>query len=435
MRVIKHRAKWHYLAGAVFLWQCINSADAGEQFSAQEVQLGAYIAKAGDCIACHTAPGGKPFAGGLPMPLPIGTIYSSNITPDPTNGIGKYSFEEFDRAVRQGVAPGGKHLYPAMPYPSYAKISPADMKALYAYFMQGVAPVAQANRPSSMIWPLSIRWPLAIWNWMYASDDKVFRPDPKQSAQWNRGAYLVEGLGHCGACHTPRGIAMQELALSANGANGQLFLSGAKIENWYASNLRSNAVGGLGSWTAADIVQLLKTGRNGNGAAVGSMTLVIEHSTQHLTDADLQAVAAYLKSLTPAPDAGKSTAPASAAPVKSQPDLKSAGSLAYAQYCATCHQFDGQGVAGVFPSMVGNPTVESRDALNLIHVILKGGSMARTEHAQRFTMPAFEAVLNDRQVADIATFVRSSLGNRGAAVSATEVAKVRAAVAEKNSGG
>jgi len=430
MKVIQHKAKWHYLAGAVFLLQCISLAHAGGQFSAQEVQRGSYIAKAGDCIACHTAPGGKPFAGGLPMPLPVGTIYSSNITPDSTYGIGKYSFEEFDRAVRHGVAPGGKHLYPAMPYPSYAKVSPADMKALYAYFMQGVAPVAQANQPSTMIWPLSIRWPLAIWNWMYASDDKVFQPDPQQSAQWNRGAYLVEGLGHCGACHTPRGIAMQEKALSARGADGELFLSGAKIENWYASNLRSDAVGGLGNWSVTDIVQLLKTGRNTSGAAVGSMTEVIEHSTQHLTDADLQAVAVYLKSLAPA--AVESTAPPTSGPVGPQPELKSAGSLNYAQYCATCHQFDGRGVAGVFPSMAGNPTVQSRNALDLIHVILRGGSMAKTEHSHQFAMPAFEAALNDRQVADIATFVRSAWGNRGAAVSAAEVAKVRAAVAEKN---
>lgn len=429
MTVIKHKERWPCFAGILLSLCGIHSASAAPQFSAQEVKRGAYVAVVGDCIACHTAPGGKPFAGGLPMPLPVGTIYSSNITPDPKNGIGKYSFEEFDRAVRHGVAPGGKHLYPAMPYPSYAKVSPADMKALYAYFMRGVTPVAQANRPSTMIWPLSIRWPLAVWNWMYASDDKVFQPNPKQSEQWNRGAYLVEGLGHCGACHTPRGIAMQEKALSAAGSDGPLFLSGAKVENWYASNLRSNAVGGLGSWNAADIVQLLKTGRNLNGAAMGSMTEVIEHSTQHWTDDDLLAVAAYLKSL--APDADKSPAPPATAPVKPQPDLKSAGSLAYAQYCSTCHQFDGKGVAGIFPSMAGNPTVESRDALNLIHVILQGGSMAKTQHAHGFTMPAFDAVLNDQQVADIATFVRSGWDNRGAAVRAAEVAKVRAAFAEK----
>ena len=427
MKVTNKKSGFHYLSGFLLIFGAVGLAQAAPQFSQQEIERGAYVAKVGDCIACHAVQGGKPFAGGFPMPLPVGTIYSSNITPDPTYGIGKYSLEDFDRAVRHGVAPGGKYLYPAMPYPSYAKVTPEDMKALYAYFMQGVKPVAQPNKPPTMIWPLTIRWPLAIWNWMYVSEDHVYRPDPKQSAQWNRGAYLTEGLGHCGACHTPRGIGMQEKALSASGANGSLFLSGAKIESWYARNLRGNDVGGLGNWSVADIVQLLKTGRNSSGAAVGSMTEVIHHSSQYWTDADLQAVAIYLKSL-PA-DPNKPKAPQPVAPVP-QPDLHSAGSLAYAQYCAVCHQNDGAGAAGVFPAMAGNPTVESRDALNLIHVILAGGKTAEVKGVHPFTMPAFAGVLSDQQVADIATFVRSGWGNSGAAVSASEVAKVRADIAK-----
>lgn len=206
---------WRAALAAALMAQC-GFAGAAGAFSDQEVQRGAYLARAGDCVACHTAPGGKPFVGGLKMDMPIGAIYSTNITPDKTHGIGNYSFEQFDRAVRHGVAPGGKHLYPAMPYPSYVRVNQADMKALYAYFMQGVPPDATPNRKADMVWPMTIRWPLAIWNWLFVRD-ATFTPDPKQSAQWNRGAYLVEGLGHCGSCHTPRGLFFQEKALSSRG--------------------------------------------------------------------------------------------------------------------------------------------------------------------------------------------------------------------------
>jgi len=192
--------------------------------SPELIARGEYIARLGDCVACHTAPGGQPMAGGLELKTPFGALYSTNITPDARTGIGNYSFEQFDRAVRRGVAADGHNLYSAMPYPSYARIAEEDMHALYAYLTKGLAPVEKENRPSAMKWPFSMRWGLSLWNWAFF-DGKPFQPDPARDAAWNRGAYLVQGLGHCGACHTPRGFAFQEQSISHEGGNGRSYLA------------------------------------------------------------------------------------------------------------------------------------------------------------------------------------------------------------------
>lgn len=256
-----------------------NAAEADQQAL---VQQGEYLARAGDCVACHTAKDGKPFAGGLPMETPIGVIYSTNITPDKT-GIGDYSFEDFDKAVRHGVAKGGSTLYPAMPFPSYARVSDADMQALYAYFMKGVAPVARDNQDSDIPWPLSMRWPLSIWRWMFAPSVETPAPAAGSDPVISRGAYLVEGLGHCGACHTPRALTMQEKALSASG--GSDFLSGsAPLEGWIAKSLRGDHKDGLGSWSEEQLVQFLKTGRSDRSAVFGGMSDVVVHSMQYMTE-------------------------------------------------------------------------------------------------------------------------------------------------------
>jgi mono/diheme cytochrome c family protein len=237
------------------------------------VQRGGYLAQAGDCIACHTAPKGKPFAGGLPMSTPLGTIYSTNITPDSGTGIGAYSEADFRRALREGVAKDGHNLYPAMPYPSFAKLGDDDVHALYAYFMHGVTPVQQANRASAIPFPLNQRWPLMLWNLAFLHAG-AYVPKPDHDAMWNRGAYLVQGLGHCGACHTPRGLTFQEQALDESGT---LFLSGAVLDDWSAPNLSGNTRSGLGRWSEAQLVGFLKTGANEHATAFGSMTSVINH--------------------------------------------------------------------------------------------------------------------------------------------------------------
>src|SRR6266446_8617649 len=254
---------------------------------------GEYLARAADCVACHSIPGGKAFAGGLKMGTPLGAIYSTNITPDSATGIGSYALADFERAVRQVIAKAGRHLYPAMPYPSYSKLSDADVAALYRFFMKQVPPVRQANLKSEIPALLSFRWPLAIWNFFFTpSGSYVAKPD--HDTVWNRGAYLVQGPGHCGACHTPRGIGMQEKALDDSRPN---YLAGAALDAWSAPSLRGDMRTGLGTWSTKDIAEFLEHGHNRIGSAFGSMTDVINNSTSYFSDSDIDAIAVYLTSL------------------------------------------------------------------------------------------------------------------------------------------
>ncbi|UCR81735.1 c-type cytochrome [Pseudomonas chlororaphis] len=405
------------------------SLSAAETDQQALIKQGEYLARAGDCVACHTAKDGKPFAGGLPMETPIGTIYSTNITPDKT-GIGEYSFDDFDKAVRHGVAKSGSSLYPAMPYPSYARVSDADMQALYAYFMQGVAPVVQENRDSDIPWPLSMRWPLAGWRWMFApsvaglqgSGQAQAAEDPVVS----RGAYLVEGLGHCGACHTPRALTMQEKALSAS--EGSHFLAGsAPLEGWIAKSLRGDHKDGLGSWSEEQLVQFLKTGRSDRGAVFGGMSDVVVHSMQYMSEEDLTAIARYLKSL-PAVDANDQPHQYDKAVAEAlwKGDDSKPGASVYIDNCAACHRTDGHGYTRVFPALAGNPVLQSADATSLIHIVLKGGTLPATHTApSTFTMPAFAWRLSDQEVADVVNFIRTSWGNQGSEVKAADVAGLR----------
>ncbi|WP_324834240.1 cytochrome c [Pseudomonas saxonica] len=401
------------------------SAVGAEDDQQALIKQGEYLARAGDCVACHTVKGGKPFAGGLAMETPIGTIYSTNITPDPS-GIGAYSFEDFDKAVRHGVAKNGSTLYPAMPYPSYARVNQADMQALYAYFMKGVAPVAQANKDSDIPWPMSMRWPLAMWRWAFAPAVADFTPVAGQDPIVSRGAYLVEGLGHCGACHTPRALTMQEKALGAD--DGSAFLSGsAPLEGWIAKNLRGDHKDGLGSWDEAQLVQFLKTGRSDRSAVFGGMSDVIEHSMQYMSPADLTAIARYLKSLPAVDPADKPHKydPAVADALWNGDDSKR-GAAVYIDNCAACHRTDGNGYKRVFPALAGNPVLQSEDPTSLIHIVLKGGTLPATHTApSTFTMPAFDWRLSDQEVADVVNFIRTSWGNKGGDVTAKEVKALR----------
>ena len=390
------------------------------------VRQGEYLARAGDCVACHTARDGKPFAGGLPMETPIGAVYSTNITPDRKTGIGDYSFEDFDRAVRHGVARSGDTLYPAMPYPSYARVSEADMRALYAYFMHGVEPVEQPNKASDIPWPLSMRWPLAFWRWTFAPEVKDFQAAAGQDPVLARGAYLVEGLGHCGACHTPRGLGMQEKALAAS--DGAAYLSGsAPLENWIAKSLRGDHRTGLGSWSEADLVSFLRTGRSERSAVFGGMSDVVVHSMQYMTDADLTAIARYLKSLPPAdPSDQPHVYDESVAQALFHGDDSKTGAALYVDNCGACHRTDGKGDARVFPALAGNPVVTGSDPTSLVHIVLKGGTLPATHQApSSFTMPPFGWRMNDQEIADVVNFIRTSWGNQAPSVSVDEVKRLR----------
>ncbi|HEF4771029.1 c-type cytochrome [Burkholderia multivorans] len=381
------------------------------------IAQGRYVAIVADCAGCHTSRNGASFAGGLGIDTPVGRIYSTNITPDAATGIGRYTLDEFDRAVRRGIGKRGDSLYPAMPYVSFSRMTTSDVKALYAYMMLGVRPVARANRHNDIPWPLSMRWPLSLWRMLFAPDITTPSAAPLSSALVARGRYLVEGPAHCGACHTPRGIAFQEKALTGDDAR---YLSGGLINGYLAKNLRGNRRDGLGDWRVAEIVDFLKTGRTCRTAAFGDMSDVIGRSTQHMTDTDLAAIASFLKTLSATDaDAGNRDAPNASAIDN--------GRLTYRDNCAACHRTDGTGYGGTFPDLVNNTVVNSDDPTSLIHLVLTGGSVARTRIAPTvYGMPGFADRLTDRDVADVLSYICASWGNRAPGVAAAQVAAMRA---------
>jgi len=387
------------------------------------VSQGKYLAQAGDCTACHTSPGGAPFAGGLGIASPIGMIYSSNITPDKSTGIGDWSYDDFARLMRTGKTKQGYIVYPAMPYPSYSRVKDADMHALYAYFMLGVQPVAQADQRPDIPWPLSMRWPLHIWRWFFAPDARPFTPEPGQDAQIARGAYLVEGLGHCGSCHTPREITLQEDSLT--GAHASYLSGGGAIDGWVPVDLRGDDTTGLGRWSAQDIVAFLKNGSNDKTAAFGGMAAVVHDSTQYLSDDDLAAVAAYLKSLPGSSGASFAYDNTETIALNSGDNSKQ-GAAVYLATCDVCHSANGEGFKDAFPALAGNPVVLADDPTSVINIILGGARRPFTQLSpSALVMPTLGWKLNDQQVADVATFIRTSWGNDAPAVTPDEVSRLR----------
>jgi mono/diheme cytochrome c family protein len=374
------------------------------------IAKGEYLARAGDCVVCHTGPGEKPFAGGLRMATPLGDLYTTNITPDKDTGIGNYTFEDFERAMRRGIAKDGHHLYPAMPYPSYAKVSESDLKALYAFFMESIPAASRKNSPTEIPRPLNWRWPLAAWNMVF-TDTIGYTPDTAHDEAWNRGAYLVQGLGHCGSCHTPRGIFFQEKAL--NEKHG-IYLSGGNLDNWFASSLRAEPDSGLGNWSVAETAEFLKTGHNSRATAFGTMVDAVNNSTQYLTDTDLTAIATYLKSL-----------PANAHPDVTVADGAAGGKL-YNQQCAACHLADGKGHAPYIAPLVGNPVVHDTDPTSLINIVLNGSArVVVAGMPDAYRMPQFRVLMKDEEVVQVVNYIRSSWGNRASVITGDQVAKIR----------
>nr|WP_222946868.1 c-type cytochrome [Caballeronia sp. EK] len=395
------------------------------------VKRGEYVAIAGDCMACHTAKGGKPFAGGLAMPLPmLGKIFTSNITPDRSTGIGDWTYEEFERAVRHGVSKNGDNLYPAMPYVSYAKINDDDVRALYAYFMHGVLPVKQVAPKNEVPPLLSIRWPLKIWNSLFLKDG-VYQPTPEQSREWNRGAYIVQGLAHCGTCHTPRGVAMQEKSLDETGGS---FLTGSVLAGWNGYNITSDPNAGIGNWSQQQLIQYLRTGSvPGLAQASGPMAEAIEHSFSKLTEADIGAIATYIRALPPV-GSDDATRARSSWGRPAEDGLKLRGvALAssgidparlYLGNCATCHQMLGNGTRdGYYPSLFKNSTVGASDSINLLQVILNG--VDRRAGKENIGMPAFRHELSDAEIAALANYLIRQFGNPAVKVTIEDVARLR----------
>jgi alcohol dehydrogenase (quinone), cytochrome c subunit len=389
------------------------------------IARGAYLARLGDCAACHSIPGKPDYSGGLRMAIPIGAIYTTNITPDLKNGIGHMSLEDFDRALRFGVAQGHS-LYPAMPFTSYYNSRPDDVAALYTYFKYAVPPAAVPNRPNDIVFPLSMRWPLTFWRWFFAPSPKPFAASPGMDPQLAQGAYFVEGLGHCGECHTPRAVTMQVKATTP--AGGAAFLSGAVIENYFAPSLRNSGPGTLGAWSEEELAQFLETGANAQGIAFGSMSDVIIHSTRYMTPADALATAKYLKSLRN-PDEAPATRfsyDATEHLALKNGDAGKPGAMIYLNNCAACHRPDGVGYERVFPRLAGNPVVQAGNPRSLISIVLDGSQTPRTARTTaQFTMPRFAWRLSDQDVADVVNFVRTSWGNSASPTSSADVAKIR----------
>ncbi|HEY4171267.1 MAG TPA: cytochrome c [Reyranella sp.] len=380
------------------------------------IDKGAYLARAGDCIACHTKPEGDLFAGGRPMLTPFGTLFTSNITPDDETGIGKWSADQFYAMMHTGRFPDGGLLYPAMPFGSYTKVSRADSDAIFA-FLRSIPAVKQPNRPHDLRFPYNNRSLILGWRTLYFSEGE-YKPDPKQSDEWNRGAYLVEGLGHCAMCHT---------AINALGgsSDSEAFQGGLiPMQNWYAPSLTSNKEAGLGEWSLQEITDYLKTGVSARGAVYGPMAEVVYNSLQYMTDADIRAMAVYLKSL------GQGSPPGAARASVTTSEgslLLTLGKTIYDRECASCHGAQGLGKPPHYPPLAGNQSIQMSSAVNPIRMVLNGGFPPGTAgNPQPYGMPPFAQSLSDDEVAAVVTYIRTAWGNRGAAVSAREANALRA---------
>jgi mono/diheme cytochrome c family protein len=398
-------------AGIAIALSAVSSAKAGDsdpqEFS--QIERGRYLAVLSDCASCHTVPGSnQPFAGGRPIETPFGNIVAPNITPDPETGISSWSDEAFDAAVRGGLRRNGSRLYPAMPYTTYTKMSRDDVLAIRAY-LNTVIPVRNAVVANTLPFPFNIRTSMRVWNALYFSQGD-YKPDSKQSAEWNRGAYLVDGPGHCGACHTPKTF--------LGGDKTDRYLRGGYLQGWSAPDITGDARVGVGAWPADELVAYLKSGHNRVSAATGPMAEVVSLSTEHMTDPDLKAIATYLKSVS-----GKQDQP-QALP-KDNPAMV-AGAAIYRDQCSACHGIDGKGIAELFPSIADSSMVKSDDPSTSIRIVLRGArSVGTPAQPTAPGMPSYGRQLDDAQIAAVLTYMRNNWGPAAASVAAGDVARVR----------
>jgi mono/diheme cytochrome c family protein len=397
---------------AILAWlvlcSAIASVQAGSEPSSEMIAHGKALVEAGDCASCHTADPAKPFAGGKRIQTPFGAIYSPNLTPDRDTGIGAWSDADFTRAMRYGVAPDGSYYYPAFPYTYFTRMTKDDTQAIRAY-LTTLAPLRNGVKPPELRWPLNYRPLMRVWNYLFF-EPGLFQPDQHKSTAWNRGGYLVNGLAHCGACHTPKNLF---------GADKRgLALSGGKVGGWFAPRLDGAARSGLKSWSADDIAEYLQSGRNTRSHADGPMAEVIANSTSKLSDADARAIAVYLKDLPPGP-------PEPAVTPTSDSEMK-AGQAIYARECIACHEADGAGAPRIYPPLPGNALLHAADPSSTLRVILDGAQSLTTERApNKGSMPGYAKQLSDEQIAAVANYVRNSWGNAAPPVTAAQVAAAR----------
>jgi mono/diheme cytochrome c family protein len=380
----------------------------GQEFS--QVERGRYLARAADCTACHTAPGAaQPFAGGRGIETPFGTITTPNITPDLETGIGAWTDDEFDNAMRKGIRPDGSRLYPAMPYTSYTKMSRDDVMAIRAY-LNTLTPVHHEVTVNTLPFPFNIRLVMRVWNALYFNPGE-FKPDTSKSAAWNRGAYLVEGPAHCSVCHTPKS--------ALGGDKTSQYMRGANLQSWFAPDITNDEVSGLGRWSAEDITAYLKSGHNKITAATGPMAEEIQHSSSQMTDSDLAAIATYLKSLP-----GRQTS--APQPVAANDPAMVAGQAIYRDQCSACHGLDGRGIPQLFPSLAESPMVRSSDPTSLVRILLRGAqSLATKAEPTSPGMPSYAWQLDDAQAAAVLTYIRNAWTPAAPPVTPKDVDRVR----------
>jgi mono/diheme cytochrome c family protein len=418
MRKFNTEARWRgaaLSAAAMLLGSCLTQVGHADPQAFALIEKGRYLAVLSDCTSCHTVPGsGQPFAGGRAIETPFGNIVAPNITPDRETGIGAWSDDEFDAAVRQGLGRDGAKLYPAMPYNAYTKLSRDDVLAIRAY-LNTVPAVRNAVVADTLPFPFSIRAVMGVWDTLYFTAGE-YKPDPHKSAEWNRGAYLVTGPGHCPACHTPK--------TALGGDQTRQYLKGSDLQGWFAPDLTDDKSAGLGRWTTDDVVTYLKTGHNRISAAVGPMAEVVSLSSSHMTDADLNAIATYLKSFS-----GPS---ASSAPIGANDPRMVAGQAIYRDQCSACHGLDGHGSPQLFPSLADSSVARSEDAATQIRIVLRGArSVATAAEPTAPGMPSYGRQLTDAEIAAVLTYIRNSWGGAASAIAAQDVTNARATLASR----
>jgi mono/diheme cytochrome c family protein len=393
-----------------FLCTALSCGDARAQSSpsAETIAHGKALVEAGDCASCHTADPAKPFAGGKRIDTPFGAIYSPNLTPDKNTGIGLWSDQDFRRALREGVAPNGSRYYPAFPYPYFTKLTRDDIQAIRA-FLATVAPVNNTPPPPALRFPLNFRVVMRGWDWLFFKPG-ILEPDQQKSTEWNRGRYLVEGPGHCGACHTPKNVFGADRLSRPFG--------GGLVGDQFAPRLDQAARSGLKSWSEDDIAEYLQSGRNGRSHAGGLMAEVVANSTSLMSDSDVRAIAVFLKDLPPGEREPN---------VQPPPEAQMAdGQKIYRSACIACHEVDGSGAPKIYPPLPGNANLQSAIAASTLRIILQGAQTLTTPRAPNpGSMPAYADKLSDQEIADVATYIRNSWGNSASAVTAAQVAKAR----------
>ena len=382
------------ILAAALLCSAFSVGKARADVAEDTVARGAALAIAADCASCHTADPAKPFAGGKRIDTPFGAIYSPNLTPDRETGLRAWSDEEFYRALHYGVAPDGSRYYPAFPFANFTKMTRQDVLAIRAY-LATLTPFRNTTRAPELRWPLNYRVLMRVWNFMFFRP-ALFEPNQQKSPEWNRGGYLVEGPAHCGACHTPKNLLGADQRDRAYG--------GGLVQGWFAPRLDGAERSGLKSWSVEDIVEYLQSGRNGRSHAGGLMAEVVAGSTSKMSDADVRAIAVYLKDL----PAG---APEPAVTPPPQAEM-AAGAAIYARLCIACHEADGSGAPRIYPPLPGNANLQADDPSSTLRIILDGAETMTTPRAPNSgSMPAYARQLSDQQIADVANYVRNAWGN------------------------